>query len=55
MRESNYWLRMIKALNEFEGQKDGELGELISESTELKNILGKIASSTRININNYRN
>jgi len=55
MRESNYWLRMIKALNEFEGQKDGELGELISDSTELKNILGKIASSSRININDYHN
>ena len=55
MRESHYWLRMIKELNEFERQENDELRDLISESSELKNILGRIASSTRINMKDQHN
>lgn len=42
-RESNYWLRMLSAL---EGEKD-ELLLLIKESNELKNILGAIVKNAR--------
>ena len=45
MLESNYWLRIIKEINEQE--KDGELLWLIQESKELKNILGSIVQKTR--------
>ena len=38
-RESNYWLRVLKAL---ETQSNEELDSLIKESTELKNILASI-------------
>ncbi len=41
MRESNFWLRLIDALN---NNKDKELIELIKESEELKKILGSINS-----------
>ena len=51
MRESNYWLRLINATLEFEGDLKTELTFLIAESGELKNILGKIASSSRNNMN----
>lgn len=44
-RESNYWLRMLAAL---EGEKD-ELLLLIRESNELKNILGAIVKNAREN------
>ncbi len=44
MRESNYWLRIIKAINE---NKSEELDFLIKESEELKNILGSITTKTR--------
>lgn len=50
MRESNYWLRLINATCNFEGDIKAELAYLINESSELKNILGKIASSTRNNL-----
>jgi len=45
MRESNYWLRIIKRT-----VKDinvDELNYLISESGELKNILGSIVQKSR--------
>ena len=43
MRESNYWLRMFKALE----IGDMETGEyLVNESGELKKILGSISSKT---------
>lgn len=44
MRESNYWLKVIK-----DAKIDNQpiLEELINESEELKRILGKIASKTR--------
>jgi len=45
MRESNYWLRIIKALNE--KNEDLELDWLINESHELKNILDSIVQKTR--------
>lgn len=44
MRESNYWLNIIKSA-EIDGKEKLEF--LINESHELKNILGKIASKTR--------
>ena len=44
MRESNYWLRIIKAINQ---NKSAELDILIKESEELKNILGSITTKTR--------
>lgn len=47
MRESNYWLRLISATITFEETTNQELDRLKRESSELKNILGKIASSTR--------
>jgi hypothetical protein len=50
MRESNYWLRLIDATCAFEYIPKEELGDLIKESSELKNILGKISSSTRNNL-----
>jgi four helix bundle protein len=46
MRESNYWLRIIKELIESE---DSELTSLLKESHELKNILGSIVQKTRTN------
>ncbi len=45
MRESNFWLRIIKRI-----EKDvdkSELDYLIKESSELKNILGSIVQKTR--------
>ena len=45
IRESNYWLRLIKELN----KESKELNSLISESEELKLILGKIVSTARKN------
>jgi len=45
-RESNYWLRVIKAL-EFNNISIKELDWLINESKELKLILGSIVQKTR--------
>ncbi len=50
MRESNYWLRLIHATLTLEQNLSIELVYLTKESSELKNILGKIASSTRNNL-----
>lgn len=47
MRESNYWLRIITAIKEFDSMND-DLKSLLQESHELKNILGSIAQKTRI-------
>jgi four helix bundle protein len=45
MRESNYWLRIIKrTVIEVDGQ---DLDFLIKESIELKNILGSIVQKSR--------
>jgi four helix bundle protein len=45
MRESNYWLRIIKrTVKEI---KQSEIDYLIKESAELKNILGSIVQKTR--------
>jgi four helix bundle protein len=43
-RESNYWLRIIKALEEVETEK---LEYLLQESKEIKNILGSIVNNTK--------
>lgn len=45
MRESNYWLRLIKATYDKEYDKD-ELEWLINESSELKKILGSIVNKS---------
>lgn len=50
MRETNYWLRLADATLDFKGRINQELASLIKESEEMKNILGKIASSTRNNM-----
>ena len=42
-RESNYWLRIIKALIE---EENIELNNLLKESQELKNILGAIVNNS---------
>lgn len=44
MRESNYWLRVIKEINESD-QDSEELHWLVNESDELKRILGSIAKN----------
>jgi four helix bundle protein len=50
MRESNYWLRLASATISFDESQQTELRKLLEESVELKNILGKIAASTRNNL-----
>lgn len=47
MRESNYWLRLIKATSEEQEINIEELEKLIGESEELKLILGSIVSKTK--------
>ena len=47
MRESNNWLRLIKATNVDEDINEAELDNLITESKELKLILGSIVSKTK--------
>lgn len=46
MRESNYWLRIIEALNN-ENRDNAELCRLLKESEELKKILGSISRKTQ--------
>ena len=46
MRESIYWLRMIKAVIT-KAEFSDELNNLIEESYQLKNILGAIVTKTR--------
>lgn len=46
MRESNYWLRILKGINE---EANPELEKLIQESKELKLILGAIVQKARVN------
>ena len=45
MRESNYWLRIIKRT--VKEVNETKLDSLIKESVELKNILGKIVQRSR--------
>ncbi|RLD68759.1 MAG: four helix bundle protein [Bacteroidetes bacterium] len=47
MRESNYWLRVIAAL-EFNNINQKELEWLVNESKELKLILGSIVQKSRL-------
>jgi hypothetical protein len=46
LRESNYWLRVINAL-EFKNIDKKELEWLVNESKELKLILGSIVQKSR--------
>jgi hypothetical protein len=45
MRESNYWLRILKAINLNPGRIE-EIEALIDESNQLKKILGSIVNKT---------
>ena len=45
MRETNFWLRIIKGINTNEKLND-EIDNLVKESQELKNILGSICAKT---------
>ena len=45
MRESNYWLRLIKSIIS-DNKLTEELNNLINESDELKKILGSIVTKT---------
>lgn len=42
-RETNYWLRLLKAMKIMNSSLEG----LVDESEQLKKILGKISSSSR--------
>ena len=42
MRESNYWLRILKEIK----TEDDEIVDLLNESLELKKILGSISSKS---------
>ncbi len=42
-RETNYWLRLLRAMKII----NSSLDELVDESEQLKKILGKISSSSR--------
>ena len=46
MRETNYWLRIIKEIK-VEKAVDEELSWLLNESVELKNILGSIVLKSK--------
>lgn len=45
MRESNYWLRVIKATLD-DNKLDDDLLPLIDESSQLKKVLGSIVTKT---------
>lgn len=47
IRESNYWLRLIRATSEDQIIDEKELKSLIKESEELKLILGSIVSKMK--------
>lgn len=47
MRESNYWLRIIKATHSENELTTDQLEFVIKESQELKNILGAIVMNSR--------
>jgi len=49
MRESNYWLRLIKRVIKLNQEKNDKVEELIKESNELKKILGAIIVKARKN------
>lgn len=48
-RESNFWLRLILATEDFESSVKKGVEELRDESLELANIIGKIIVTTRAN------
>ncbi|MFV0591799.1 MAG: four helix bundle protein [Draconibacterium sp.] len=49
MRESNYWLRLIKAISSDLDFDKKKLNYLVNESAELKLILGSIVSKSKRN------
>ncbi|MFC2118126.1 four helix bundle protein [Bacteroidota bacterium] len=50
MKESNYWLRLLKATTNNTNINQTELDYLIQESLELKKILAKIIINTKKNL-----
>ncbi|HXG83654.1 MAG TPA: four helix bundle protein [Pyrinomonadaceae bacterium] len=46
-RESNYWLKLILATESFDGSVKKGIEDLISESSELTKIIGKIIVSMK--------
>jgi len=44
-RESNYWLRILESLDEYDSE---EFKHLLQESKELKNILAAIVNNTKL-------
>jgi len=48
-RESNFWLRLILATEEFDASVKKGVEELKDESLELANIIGKIIVTTKAN------
>jgi four helix bundle protein len=46
IKESNYWLRLLKAIIDFK-HDEKELSYLIDESSQLSKILGKISAKTK--------
>ncbi|MET0752778.1 MAG: four helix bundle protein, partial [Pyrinomonadaceae bacterium] len=46
-RESNYWLRLILATENFDSKVKKGIDDLESESLELAKIIGKIITSTK--------
>ncbi len=48
MRETNYWLRIVRETVELNKQKSLEINELLTESNELKNILGSIVVKMKV-------
>ncbi len=52
IRESNYWLRLIKATDQGGNLNQEELDYLVNESEELKKILGSIVTKSKLNAEN---
>lgn len=50
MKESNYWLRIIREIEEESLQEGERLNELIGESEELSKILATIIIRTKENV-----
>ena len=50
IRETNYWLRIVKATIELKEKDNSELMYLLDESTQLKKILGSIIVNSKANL-----
>jgi len=54
IRESNYWLRLLRATDQAKRFDQEELDYLVEESEELKKILGSIVSRSKLNSENNK-